>query len=74
MSTARAETAATESPHPRATNILYGHDAAEQTLLGAYRSGRMPHAWLISGCAGISNVINPNDLPMRFSAETSSAA
>ena len=53
MSMARAETAAIESPHPRATNILYGHDAAEQALLGAYRSGRMPHAWLISGCAGI---------------------
>ncbi|MEZ5786113.1 MAG: DNA polymerase III subunit delta' [Xanthobacteraceae bacterium] len=39
--------------HPRATTVLLGHDAAEQVLLGAYRAGRMPHAWLITGPAGI---------------------
>lgn len=40
-------------PHPRQTACLYGHAAAEQTLLDTYRSGRMPHAWLIGGPAGI---------------------
>src|SRR5258708_9581238 len=38
---------------PRETSVLYGHGEAEQALLGAYRSGRFPHAWLIAGPAGI---------------------
>ncbi len=42
-----------EAPHPRAATQFYGHDAAEQELLQAYRSGRMPHAWLIGGPQGI---------------------
>ncbi|EJW12081.1 DNA polymerase III delta prime subunit [Rhodovulum sp. PH10] len=40
-------------PHPRENLSLVGHAAAEQTLLAAYRSGRVPHAWLITGPAGI---------------------
>jgi DNA polymerase-3 subunit delta' len=32
---------------------LFGHSEAEQELLQAYRSGRMPHAWLIGGPEGI---------------------
>lgn len=40
-------------PHPRGTTALFGHADAEQTLLGAYRSGRIPHAWLIGGPPGI---------------------
>jgi DNA polymerase-3 subunit delta' len=39
--------------HPRASSALVGHEAAEHLLLDAYRSGRMPHAWLIGGPAGI---------------------
>lgn len=39
-------------PHPRETSTLVGHTAAEHTLLDAYR-GRMPHAWLIGGPAGV---------------------
>jgi DNA polymerase III subunit delta' len=39
--------------HPRETTALYGHREAETTLLNAYRSGRIPHAWLIGGAAGI---------------------
>jgi DNA polymerase III subunit delta' len=39
--------------HPRETNALFGHREAEQTLLNAYRSGRIPHAWLIGGAQGI---------------------
>ena len=41
------------SPHPRETTELFGHAEAEQTLLDAYRGGRIPHAWLIGGEAGI---------------------
>ena len=53
MSAERAEPAATAPPHPRITSTLHGHEAAEQALLAAYRGGRMPHAWLIGGPAGI---------------------
>lgn len=38
---------------PEASRILIGHEAAERTLLDGYRSGRLPHAWLIDGPAGI---------------------
>ena len=40
-------------PHPRETATLFGHAEAEQALLEAYRGGRIPHAWLIGGEAGI---------------------
>jgi DNA polymerase-3 subunit delta' len=43
----------TEVPHPRATFALSGHAAAEQALLADYQSGRIAHAWLIGGPAGI---------------------
>ncbi len=39
--------------HPRETTELFGHDAAEATLHTAWRSGRMPHAWILSGERGI---------------------
>lgn len=38
-----------EVPHPRETSALLGHADAEKALLEAYRSERIPHAWLISG-------------------------
>lgn len=38
---------------PRATASLYGQDAAEQVLLRAWTSGRLPHAWLLTGPRGI---------------------
>jgi DNA polymerase III subunit delta' len=40
-------------PHPRMTAALFGHAEAERTLLEAYQSGRIPHAWLIGGPSGI---------------------
>ncbi len=43
----------TAPPHPRETSVLLGHGEAEQALLEAYRSGRIPHAWLIGGPNGI---------------------
>ena len=42
-----------QAPHPRATTGLFGHGDAESILLEAYRSGRIPHAWLIGGPSGI---------------------
>src|SRR5258705_12326133 len=39
--------------HPRETGILAGHREAEAALLNAYRSGRIPHAWLIGGPQGV---------------------
>ncbi len=41
------------APHPRETTALFGHRDAEMALLDAYRSGRIPHAWLIGGAQGI---------------------
>src|SRR5436853_7861806 len=38
---------------PRETTALFGHREAEMDLLSAYRSGRIPHAWLIGGAQGI---------------------
>jgi DNA polymerase-3 subunit delta' len=40
-------------PLPRETTALFGHHEAETALLNAYRGGRIPHAWLIGGAAGI---------------------
>lgn len=39
--------------HPRETCVLFGHDDAEAELLDAWRAGRMHHAWLLAGEAGI---------------------
>ncbi len=38
---------------PRANPLLLGHEAAEATLIEAARAGRLHHAWLIAGPAGI---------------------
>jgi DNA polymerase-3 subunit delta' len=42
-----------DAPHPRETERLFGHADSEQALLAAYRSGRIPHAFLIGGPHGI---------------------
>lgn len=39
--------------HPRDTLDLFGHDDAESALLEGYKSGRIPHAWLMGGPPGI---------------------
>jgi DNA polymerase-3 subunit delta' len=38
---------------PRANPALLGQAAAEATLLAAWNSGRLPHAWLLAGPRGI---------------------
>lgn len=42
-----------DAPAPRANAELLGQEAAESTLLEAYRSGRLPHAWLLTGPRGV---------------------
>ncbi len=43
----------TEIPEPRTNPELVGHDEAEAELKDIYDSGRVPHAWLITGPRGI---------------------
>ncbi len=38
---------------PRENFALLGHEDAEKMLLDSYKSGRIPHAWLIGGPPGI---------------------
>ena len=51
MSAADGESADTR--HPRMTQVLFGHGGAEGALVAAYRSGRIPHAFLLVGGKGI---------------------
>lgn len=40
-------------PHPRHVREVFGHQDAQQRFHQAFASGRMPHAWLITGPEGI---------------------
>lgn len=40
-------------PHPREARTLLGHETAERVLAEAFAGGRMHHAWLLAGRAGI---------------------
>lgn len=41
------------APHPRETPVLFGQQAAEARFLSALASGRLHHAWLVTGPPGI---------------------
>lgn len=41
------------APHPRDTAGAIGHDAAKGEFLTAYNSGRLHHAWMITGPRGV---------------------
>jgi DNA polymerase-3 subunit delta' len=41
------------APHPRETSLLRGQDEAEAAFLEAYTSGRLHHAWLLTGPRGV---------------------
>ncbi|WP_068117378.1 DNA polymerase III subunit delta' [Tropicimonas marinistellae] len=41
------------APHPRDTLRLLGQDGAEAAFIDAFNSGRMHHAWLITGPRGV---------------------
>lgn len=55
---------------PRESPELIGHAVAEQALASAARSGRLPHAWLIGGPAGIGKAT----LAFRFARHLLSGA
>lgn len=40
-------------PLPRANPDLLGHEEAERRLFEAWQSGRLPHAWLLTGPRGV---------------------
>ncbi len=42
-----------EPPPPAANPHLFGHAAAERLWLKAWRSGRLPHGWLLTGPQGV---------------------
>lgn len=49
----KTEAPASNIRHPRETSSLIGQADAEKQFLQAYASGKLPHAWLISGPKGI---------------------
>lgn len=49
----RGELVAPDVPPPRENPELFGHEAAEATLLQAHNAGRLSHAWLLTGPRGI---------------------
>ncbi len=53
MASGQTDTAGATVPHPRQTPDLLGHGEGERVLLRAWASGRLPHAWLITGARGV---------------------
>ncbi|VDC33290.1 DNA polymerase III subunit delta' [Pseudogemmobacter humi] len=41
------------APHPRETPVLFGQQAAEEGFLTAFNSGRLHHAWMLTGPKGV---------------------
>ena len=41
------------APHPRDTPQVFGQTSAEQTFLEAFATGRLHHAWLLTGPRGV---------------------
>jgi DNA polymerase III subunit delta' len=41
------------APHPRETRVLYGHSDAQAEFLRSYASGRLHHAWMLTGPKGL---------------------
>ncbi len=41
------------APHPRETQHLFGQQKAETAFLDAFNSGRLHHAWLLTGPKGV---------------------
>ncbi|MEZ5863048.1 MAG: DNA polymerase III subunit delta' [Geminicoccaceae bacterium] len=53
---------------PRANPHLFGHAAAEEVFERAWRSGRLPHAWLLQGPPGIGKATLAYRLARRILA------
>jgi DNA polymerase-3 subunit delta' len=41
------------APHPRTTQVLYGHADQEAEFLRTFSSGRLHHAWMLTGPKGV---------------------
>jgi DNA polymerase-3 subunit delta' len=41
------------APHPRETRVVHGHATEEAEFLRAYSSGRLHHAWMLTGPKGV---------------------
>lgn len=41
------------APHPRETGAVFGHGQAQATFLQAFTSGRLHHAWMLTGPKGV---------------------
>lgn len=41
------------APHPRETGSLFGHAEAQAEFLRAFQSGRLHHAWMLTGPKGV---------------------
>jgi DNA polymerase-3 subunit delta' len=41
------------APHPRETGTLFGHAPQEAEFLAAFTSGRLHHAWMLTGPKGV---------------------
>jgi DNA polymerase-3 subunit delta' len=41
------------APHPRDTDRLIGQDAAQQAFVDAFNTGRLHHAWMLTGPRGV---------------------
>lgn len=41
------------APHPRETARLFGHATAEAGFVDSFNSGRLHHAWMITGAKGV---------------------
>ncbi|MDF3413070.1 DNA polymerase III subunit delta' [Sulfitobacter sp. M57] len=69
------------APHPRDTPRLIGQDAAEAAFLDAFNSGKLHHAWMLTGPRGVGKatlawriarflLATPNDDGGMFAAPT----
>ena len=61
-------------PLPSETATVLGHDEARETFLAAKRSGRLHHAWLLTGPRGIGKATLAFSLALEMLADGSSSA
>jgi DNA polymerase III subunit delta' len=41
------------APHPRETQVLFGHSGPEAELLRSFSTGKLHHAWMLTGPKGV---------------------